>query len=553
MKNYFDTVQNRLDKYKNKYTQHPRKAAIKMALFNLGCSLKKHKKTATAGLTRTQLSYPEKFLRIAIAEGGGIGDALFQLTYIKEIRKLFNKPVIIDFYCRAYQAFQNFPFIDNCFPYDDNQSSKKAYDVYIISRRFYIIDKFDKSKTKKYSPEFYAFCVDCQKLTHQILEKEYHDNLFTQYALLFGKNRLEQANIHNLLTVNRHTPTYLQWDENEMPVLQKYQLENIPYITVCRAVDSKYDNKHPKLWSIEHYNTLIQLLKQRFPDIKIVQIGSNSAFGLLKNVDLNLVGKTTLEQTKIILKYSPLHIDGEGGLVHMKHFLNGKSVVLFGPTSPDIFGYNENINLHSRVCPVPCEWVTNKWTEKCLRGFSLPPCMKELRPETVFKEVERFLLNVPQWQIVPLNDINLNDIFDKPNTKFAQILRSDNDFLNMAHTKQHQISVFDTDLSLPNKSFKNNCFYLQHARQNKISAEYGNLYNIPAKDNSFDIVYCDRIYEAKYPSYAFKELTRILKENGTLILAFKTTEQAFYEFGLNIYPKQKFIFLTKRKVNHATN
>ena len=47
MKNYFDTVQNRLDKYKNKYTQHPRKAAIKMALFNLGCSLKKHKKIYT--------------------------------------------------------------------------------------------------------------------------------------------------------------------------------------------------------------------------------------------------------------------------------------------------------------------------------------------------------------------------------------------------------------------------------------------------------------------------------------------------------------------------
>ena len=94
------------------------------------------------------VSYPKtlKMLKIAIAEGGGIGDSLFQLTYIKEIRKLVNCPVIIDFYCRAYKTFENIPFIDHTYPYQEGHPTKDDYDLYIVSRRFYIICKMDDRK-----------------------------------------------------------------------------------------------------------------------------------------------------------------------------------------------------------------------------------------------------------------------------------------------------------------------------------------------------------------------------------------------------------------------
>lgn len=41
------------------------------------------------------------------------------------------------------------------------------------------------------------------------------------------------------------------------------------------------------------------------------------------------------EKLKVILKHAKLHIDSEGGLVHLRHAIKGgPSVVLFGPTSP---------------------------------------------------------------------------------------------------------------------------------------------------------------------------------------------------------------------------
>ena len=45
MKNYFEKLQSKVDKYKNKYAQRPRKAAFKLAWWNFKCIFKKHKIT----------------------------------------------------------------------------------------------------------------------------------------------------------------------------------------------------------------------------------------------------------------------------------------------------------------------------------------------------------------------------------------------------------------------------------------------------------------------------------------------------------------------------
>ena len=210
----------------------------------------------------------ENVLHIAIAEGGGLGDALIQLPYIKQIRKLFDKPVQIDFYCKAYAAFQDVPFIDHCYAYS-KQHPTYLYDVYLISRRLYMLCKFDEEKVKLFSLPFYDFCKHNQYITEVVFEGKYSDNAVTQYASLFNKNRMEQADIHGLLPVTRNTPSYLSWREDAFAVLKKFGLDDIPYITICRAVDNKYDSTHTKLWLMSYYNELVTQLKSKYPHIEI--------------------------------------------------------------------------------------------------------------------------------------------------------------------------------------------------------------------------------------------------------------------------------------------
>ena len=108
---------------------------------------------------------------------------------------------------------------------------------------------------------------------------------------------------------------------------------------------------------------------------------------------MDLVGKTNLEQIKPILQHALVHIDGEGGMVHLRHALGGgRSVVLFGPTSSEFFGYSENKNLVGGGCAVWCEWALNKWQEGCLRGsYETPPCMASITPEMVMEAADSII------------------------------------------------------------------------------------------------------------------------------------------------------------------
>lgn len=537
MKNYFDKLDKKISHYKNKYPTKPRKVAMKLALWNAKCVFKKHETLKFNEETQNKNFPTYNTLKIAIAEGGGMGDAMFQTTYIKEIRKLFDKPVIIDFYCKSYKAFQNFPFIDNCLPYDDNHKVDD-YDVYIISRRFYIILKIDEVKVRKYSSKFYDFCMDCKNLTDNVLSGEYHDNLFSQYALIHGKNRLEQANVHNILNIDRNTPKYMQWADEAFDVLDKYGLKNKKYITISRACSSMYSNGHPKLWPLDYYNKLVNLIKQQNSDILIIQIGATGDFGLIDGIDIDLRGKTSIEETKCLLKYAYLHIDGEGGLVHLRNFLNGKSIVLFGPTSPEIFGYDENINLRSNACKYPCEWVIRDWTSHCLLSNKQHICMQQLTPEVVFEEFKKFQNQIPQWNysVINIDDISTLDFSDK---KIAQVLQS-----NITLGSSLSLAIYDSILCNNQPINKNNASKTQNI-------EYATPYNIPSVDEKFDIVYCDKLDEITHPAYAIREFLRILKENGSCLIfvSDKYLQDLEKLFDIDLQPN-KYVLIKKERCSN---
>lgn len=488
-----------LEKYANKTLNISRKIKrkIKQKVITF---VKKNKKQNITNCLDDQI------LRIAIAEGGGLGDAIIQTTYIKEIRKLFNKKVVIDFYSRPFSAFKDLPFIDNSYPYSD-EHLLDSYDVYIECRRFYIVLKCNEEKVRLNSQQFLDFCNWCKSLTDKILCGEYNDNLFSQYALLFGKNRIEQSDIQQLIPVSRHTPTYCNVREDCISFLDETKLTANEYITINRGVDSKYGNEHPKLWPLPYYEALVTQLKAHYPSIKIVQIGATKGFSDINGVDINLVGKTTLEETKVLLKYSLLHIDGEGGLVHLKRILNGKSVVLFGPTSTKIFAYEQNLNLKSDACPESCEWVTRYWTEGCLRGFNPPKCMQQLDSTKVFSAVKNYLDSLPIFNY----EGKWVKCYPEFNNKKIACLSKDKRFWNLSD--RNLIYIFDSSLNISKDS---ELFY--QAKERGVKLEFSSAYNVPSDDLEFDVVLFQDCNDKEIHPMAVMEALRILKRGGDLYI-----------------------------------
>ena len=138
-----------------------------------------------------------------------------------------------------------------------------------------------------------------------------------------------------------------------------------------------------KSWPISHWERLVKLL-----NVPVVQLGAGPSCEPVKGA-INLLDKTTINETAYILQHALFHIDMEGGLPILMQHVGGRSVVLFGPTAIENQGRSFNLNLRADTC-TPCyEWGTNKY-KLAMRKEELPckaHCMRDLKPEYVAAQI----------------------------------------------------------------------------------------------------------------------------------------------------------------------
>ena len=270
---------------------------------------------------------------------------------------------------------------------------KRDYDLYIEMLRYPDILYFNESKIRSLSTELHQWClaVDQFRKDNPIVYRfgTYGDYIGRKMATIQGHNRLQQADIGHLVQVESVYQPKILADTKE--TLNKLSLGNTRFITLHRGIGHRVGNDSTKLWSHKYYETLARLIKKHMPDVCIVQIGTAERLSI-DGIDKDLRGKTSFEDAMVLMKQSSCHIDGECGFVHLRHFLNGgTSVVLFGPTDKNFYGYVENVNLVSDACPGGCEWMTAEYSTKCPRGFKDNVCLSGLAPEMVLSHVIKTL------------------------------------------------------------------------------------------------------------------------------------------------------------------
>lgn len=142
-----------------------------------------------------------------------------------------------------------------------------------------------------------------------------------------------------------------------------------------------------KQWPLEYFCRFVQLFKAACPDVHVIQVGDVDT-DRIAGADEYLLGRN-LELVKYILKGALLHVDIEGGLVHLATQLGTKCICIFGPTQMELFAYPENINIRSDKCH-GC-WRLYDNTYQCARGLEKPECMYDITPERVAVAAEEYL------------------------------------------------------------------------------------------------------------------------------------------------------------------
>ncbi|MFQ6778251.1 MAG: glycosyltransferase family 9 protein [Alphaproteobacteria bacterium] len=364
-----------------------------------GIRILKKQKRSNGVIYAKDVMLNKNMCNVAVVLQGGLGDIIINANFLYLLRKKIGyENTRIDVYepkkNMVFSVLKPGEIVNNvyvgCFP------QRNLYDLYIDLSRLPILGQIDKKRVFALNPKLFEFVLlwikDNAEKYRFIDNRPICDGILNKYCLLNGYKRWNQFDAEHKLGMTEQFPMPLFIDVSENKYLKSLKIPS-KFITIHRGVDILIDSNSVKQWPVQYYNELIRLIREKYPDIFIVQLGdSKERCSEFDGVDLNLSGETSLEELKVLLKNSYLHIDNEGGMVHLRHALNGgKSIVLFGPTDPNVYGYSENINLVGRGCPGGCEWLKNGWQTRCALGESFPPCQYSLKPEVVFESFDKIM------------------------------------------------------------------------------------------------------------------------------------------------------------------
>ena len=330
----------------------------------------------------------------AVRLTGGIGDIIIHRRFLEKIAERCPNS---DFYIfcavpkQGRWVFGNVPYVKAISPLEVFPGFQRRYaDIVLHMHTFAFFDEqhCNFGKIQSLDPfllEMFSSAREKRKSWDQFIESHPSlDGAFARQAVVLGFNRYNF--ISHLLDIP--VPEFALNLPTDMSRADKLEKKFGSFITINTGFDNYYiigTRTATKCYPKEYWERLAVLLKTKYPDLRIVQLG-NKTGQHISGVDADLSGKTTLAECAGILKMSRLHIDIEGGLVHICASIGTRCITLFGPTSVEYFGYPQNIKLRDDGCP-DCWWSTQTWMECCPRKYPRPECMYKLMPEKVLDAV----------------------------------------------------------------------------------------------------------------------------------------------------------------------
>jgi len=150
-------------------------------------------------------------------------------------------------------------------------------------------------------------------------------------------------------------------------------------------------SKRTKEWPEENFGKLAKLIKEKL-NKNILLIGGKNEIEKCNNINQisgniceNLAGKLTLKESGALLSKADFQVTNDSGPFHIGRGVKTKSFVIFGPTDPKMFDYDDlGILIYKNEACSPCSLHGDK---VCPKGHF--NCMKKITPEMVMEIIEK--------------------------------------------------------------------------------------------------------------------------------------------------------------------
>ena len=215
-----------------------------------------------------------------------------------------------------------------------------------IYKNFPNLEKIIKIKKKRYNFHWFKIWNECYAIKWNIII-DFRSSLISYF--LFNKKKFifrasnkghKIDQLKNFFKTDEIPYPIIYNNKDEINIAKKKLDKNKKYIVICPG-----GNWIPKIWPLDNYIKLINMLNKNFKDLVFIIVGSkkeentylNRISDQLKDLlIINLMGES-ITTTAAYMKKSNLFIGNDSGLMHLSVASKIATIGLFGPTNEKIY------------------------------------------------------------------------------------------------------------------------------------------------------------------------------------------------------------------------
>ena len=215
-----------------------------------------------------------------------------------------------------------------------------------IYKNFPNLEKIIKIKKKRYNFHWFKIWNECYAIKWNIII-DFRSSLISYF--LFNKKKFifrtsnkghKIDQLKNFFKTDEIPYPIIYNNKDEINIAEKKLDKNKKYIVICPG-----GNWNPKIWPLDNYIKLINMLNKNFKDLVFIIVGSkkeentylNRISDQLKDLlIINLMGES-ITTTAAYMKKSNLFIGNDSGLMHLSVASKIATIGLFGPTNEKIY------------------------------------------------------------------------------------------------------------------------------------------------------------------------------------------------------------------------
>lgn len=315
-----------------------------------------------------------------------IGDVILTTPVLKEFKKKY-PDAVVDFMVldKFKDSIEGCPYVDNLIIFN-----KKEYPGIRGLKKF--------SDTIKGNGYDYVFDLH-SKLRSVAISAFIGSKTFRYRKRALWKTLLVKAKMMRYSADNTIVKNYFG-ALKELEVEYKGEDLNFTFSQKDQEAVSEYRglvvfapgaSKDTKKWTVDGFGNLAKLLREKYGK-RVALIGGSGDNEICERINsisqgscLNLAGKLSLKESGALLSEADFLVTNDSGPFHISRGVKKKAFVIFGPTDPKMFEYDQYGVLIDREEPCsPCSLHGDK---VCPKGHF--NCMNLLKAEDVMKVIEK--------------------------------------------------------------------------------------------------------------------------------------------------------------------